>query len=120
MNHSTECFCFMICKCIPYIFVIEVVRLLIKCLVPFKDHNIVAWKKMDLERRISNIVAKLPTSASNFLTKSYFKALAYKNIGIRGTHCSPKDIQQEKMKIKILPALSDNYMYLIIDDTTHQ
>ena len=32
---------------------------------------------------------------------------------MRGTHCISQLIQQDKMKVKILPALSDNYMYLV-------
>ena len=38
---------------------------------------------------------------------------ALKNLGFRGVHCISQVIQQDKMKVKILPALSDNYMYLV-------
>ena len=43
---------------------------------------------------------------------------ALKNIGFRGHHSISTLVQQDKMKVKILPALSDNYMYLVIDDLT--
>ena len=33
-------------------------------------------------------------------------------------HCKPLDTQLAKMKIKLIPALEDNYMYLLIDETT--
>ena len=90
----------------------------------------------------ANLVTKLPNSLSTFITKSYFKGTitksakketvtreyffkylinkvisntvtALKQVGIRGSHCSQQLIQQDKMKVKILPALSDNYMYLV-------
>lgn len=69
---------------------------------------------------MSNIFGKLPTCLSTFATKSYFKVNALKNIGLRGTHCMSQLVQQDKMKVKILPALSDNYMYLVIDDATNE
>merc|ERR1712156_728429 len=69
---------------------------------------------------MSNLLSKLPSSLATFATKSYFRVNALKNIGLRGTHCISQVIQQDKMKVKILPALSDNYMYLIIDDATNE
>jgi len=69
---------------------------------------------------MSSLVTKLPTSVSNFITKSYFKVNALKNIGFRGSHCASQVVHQDRMKVKILPALSDNYMYLIIDDSTNE
>ncbi len=50
----------------------------------------------------------------------FTKVSALKNVGLRGSHCISQSIQHEKMKVQILPALSDNYMYLIIDDMTNE
>lgn len=44
-----------------------------------------------------------------------FLVSALRQNGFRGTHSSPAIIQLEKMQITILPALSDNYMYLVIN-----
>ena len=43
----------------------------------------------------------------------YLSANAYLKLGANGTHSDQSLIQQNKMKVKILPALSDNYMYLV-------
>ncbi len=43
----------------------------------------------------------------------FFLAKAFQNLGLRGVHSAQKVFQYDKMKIKILPALSDNYMYLV-------
>ena len=40
-------------------------------------------------------------------------AKAFQNLGLRGVHSAQKVFQYDAMKIKILPALSDNYMYLV-------
>ena len=42
-----------------------------------------------------------------------FLANAYLKLGANGTHSDQSLVQQNKMKVKILPALSDNYMYLV-------
>ena len=119
---------------------------------------------------MSRIVTRLPTSLSNFITKTYFKGKnftrfqlilllswfmfqetkpenarhiqewlyikyhttrrqtnllennlkmgsfvvdKYRKVGSRGAHCISQTINQDKMRVKILPALSDNYMYLV-------
>ena len=36
-----------------------------------------------------------------------------RKVGSRGAHCVSQTINQDKMRVKILPALSDNYMYLV-------
>lgn len=38
---------------------------------------------------------------------------ALRHNGLRGTHSAQEIIQLNKMKVTILPALSDNYMYLV-------
>ena len=35
------------------------------------------------------------------------------NVGVRGTHSVTKNMSQIGFQVKILPALSDNYMYLV-------
>ncbi|KAG5889303.1 hypothetical protein JTB14_031950 [Gonioctena quinquepunctata] len=45
---------------------------------------------------------------------------ALRNNGYRGAHTTPVTINLNQMKITILPALSDNYMYLITDENTKQ
>ena len=42
-----------------------------------------------------------------------FSAKAFQKLGFRGSHSASTVFQYEAMKIKILPALSDNYMYLV-------
>lgn len=38
----------------------------------------------------------------------------------RETHSCPEHHQYERMDVKILPALQDNYMYLIVDKATNE
>ena len=45
--------------------------------------------------------------------KCVFSAHAYLKLGVNGTHSDQKLVRQNKMQVKILPALSDNYMYLV-------
>ena len=45
--------------------------------------------------------------------KALISAKAFQKLGLRGTHSQQKVFQYEAMKVKILPALSDNYMYLV-------
>ena len=45
-----------------------------------------------------------------------FSVTAFQQVGLRGSHCAQQVIVQDKMRIKILPALSDNYMYLVRDN----
>lgn len=40
--------------------------------------------------------------------------------GLRGVHSTSVTIQQPNMKVQILPALQDNYMYLIIDEKSKE
>lgn len=41
-----------------------------------------------------------------------------RTVGIRGSHSCPENLKMSNMLVKILPALQDNYMYLIIDSVT--
>ncbi|XP_037722195.1 hydroxyacylglutathione hydrolase, mitochondrial isoform X1 [Drosophila subpulchrella] len=43
-----------------------------------------------------------------------------RKVGLRGMHSTLEDVKLEGMEIKILPALQDNYMYLIVDTKTRE
>ena len=45
--------------------------------------------------------------------KNIYLGSAVLNVGARGTHSISKNMAQAGMQIKILTALSDNYMYLV-------
>ncbi|XP_076263959.1 hydroxyacylglutathione hydrolase tenzing norgay isoform X2 [Rhynchophorus ferrugineus] len=62
----------------------------------------------------------LPNKLIQGLTAAYFKVLAFKSVGLRGSHSSHINISLPKMKVTVLPALSDNYMYLISDENTKE
>ena len=47
------------------------------------------------------------------IPKNLYLGSAILNVGTRGTHSISKNMAQAGMHIKILPALSDNYMYLV-------
>lgn len=52
---------------------------------------------------------------------SPFLANACLKHGLRGTHSAQSLIRpSDKMRVKILPALSDNYMYLLVDEETNE
>nr|BAN20634.1 hydroxyacylglutathione hydrolase [Riptortus pedestris] len=59
----------------------------------------------------------LPDGISKSLTAIYYKT---KLIGAQGSHSLAKHIKMSAMSVKILPALQDNYMYLVIDDKTKE
>jgi len=41
-------------------------------------------------------------------------------LSVRGCHSSQNLVTGDSMRVKILPALSDNYMYLLVDNKTNQ
>ncbi|KRF99004.1 uncharacterized protein Dwil_GK10504, isoform B [Drosophila willistoni] len=43
-----------------------------------------------------------------------------RTVGLRGMHSTLEDVALAGMQVKILPALQDNYMYLIIDNKTKE
>ncbi|KAF5289769.1 hypothetical protein FQA39_LY03686 [Lamprigera yunnana] len=69
---------------------------------------------------LKQIVTRLPNSVVQRLTEFYCRVNTFARYGFRGTHTAQNCINFEKMKIRILPALTDNYMYLIIDEKTKQ
>ncbi|CAG9584837.1 unnamed protein product [Danaus chrysippus] len=66
---------------------------------------------------LARFVNSLPFALSQRLTKLYFRALSWKQVGL---HSEPTSIEYKAMDIKILPALQDNYMYLIVDKATKE
>lgn len=63
----------------------------------------------------------LPDSVTQGLTAAYFKVLAFKTLGFSGRfHSEPQTIIQGEMRVRILPALQDNYMYLVVDEKTKE
>ncbi|KAK4874833.1 hypothetical protein RN001_014193 [Aquatica leii] len=73
-----------------------------------------------LRKEMHEECARLPDSCVQRLISIYYRANAFRKFGRRGSHSAQNIINFEKMKIRILPALSDNYMYLVIDETTKQ
>ncbi|XP_029669485.1 hydroxyacylglutathione hydrolase, mitochondrial-like isoform X3 [Formica exsecta] len=61
-----------------------------------------------------------PTWLENKLTSIYFRAKSISSNGFRGSHSLSATVDHSNMKIQILPALQDNYMYLIIDEATQE
>ena len=47
-------------------------------------------------------------------------ATALSSVGFRGFHSAQKLVTGDSMRVRILPALSDNYMYLLVDTNTNQ
>ncbi|KAL7633617.1 UNVERIFIED_CONTAM: hypothetical protein RMT77_016150 [Armadillidium vulgare] len=66
------------------------------------------------------ISSVLPERAVQGITAAYFKANSWYNLGSGKYHSTQELVTYSKMKVNILPALSDNYMYLLIDDTTKE
>ncbi|CAG0916323.1 unnamed protein product [Notodromas monacha] len=60
-----------------------------------------------------------PERVTQGITAVYFKAGALWNVGF-GTHSKSVSIAQSAMKVRIIPALSDNYMYLLMDPATKE
>lgn len=53
---------------------------------------------------------------NNFIIFWLVVASALRKNGLQGHHSSSAAVNLERMKVKILPALSDNYMYLVISN----
>lgn len=66
----------------------------------------------------SGLSRRLPDRITQRAIALYFTVEAWSKIGRRGFHSSEKTVDQNTMKIRILPALSDNYMYLLMDPNT--
>merc|ERR1712059_51014 len=57
---------------------------------------------------------------SNRAVAAYFTVEAWSKVGLRGFHSQQVVVDQTNMKVRVLPALSDNYMYLLMDQSTRQ
>ncbi|KAK4318225.1 hypothetical protein Pmani_010762 [Petrolisthes manimaculis] len=62
----------------------------------------------------------LPEWAVQRLTATYFRANAWYNVGSGKFHSNQSSVDHANMKVKILPALSDNYMYLVVDEVSKE
>ncbi|EDV97263.1 hydroxyacylglutathione hydrolase, mitochondrial isoform X2 [Drosophila grimshawi] len=69
---------------------------------------------------LSSAWKSVATSIETQLTSYYFRVQKLRTIGVRGMHSSLEDVKLESMQVKILPALQDNYMYLIVDNKTRE
>lgn len=75
---------------------------------------------IDLEWMFQLVSSFLPEWALQRLTATYFRANAWYTVGIGRYHSIQTNINHTSMKVKILPALSDNYMYLLMDEKTKE
>ncbi|CAG4937009.1 unnamed protein product [Parnassius apollo] len=66
---------------------------------------------------LARVINSLPLRLSQGITKLYFRALTWKQ---QGFHSIQEHLEYNKMDVKILPALQDNYMYLIVDKATKE
>jgi len=66
------------------------------------------------------VSARLPESFTQTLVAVVFKAKALQTVGLRGTHSIQTTTAGANMKVIALPALSDNYMYLLVDKSTKE
>jgi hypothetical protein len=70
-------------------------------------------------RVIINVLSQINVILTNILGDNIFTMTtsvpgkALQKLGLRGTHSAQKVFSYDAMRIKILPALSDNYMYLV-------
>jgi hydroxyacylglutathione hydrolase len=51
---------------------------------------------------------------------TYFRVEKLLKVGVRGTHSAQAITTNKNMQIHILPALSDNYMYLLVDQKSRE
>jgi len=68
-------------------------------------------------RLISSV---LPERAIQGLTGVYFKSQHLLTVGRGKCHSSQVTVDHLNMKVQVLPALSDNYMYLLIDEASRE
>lgn len=69
---------------------------------------------------LSTLWRRLSNGLTQNATAAYFRAQKLRSVGIRGSHSCPENLKMSDMQIKILPALQDNYMYLIVDAATKE
>jgi len=68
---------------------------------------------------MNRLVSILPDSCLTVLTSAYFRFSAWKALGSR-SHSQVSCVSDSKMKVHIIPALQDNYMYLLVDESSNE
>jgi len=68
----------------------------------------------------SFVSRRLPETVTQTLVATFFRVRALQTVGLRGTHSIQTTSTGLNMKIRVLPALSDNYMYLLVDKSTKE
>ncbi|XP_030387919.1 hydroxyacylglutathione hydrolase, mitochondrial isoform X2 [Scaptodrosophila lebanonensis] len=68
----------------------------------------------------SSVWKGIATSLETKATAVYFRVQKFRTVGIRGMHSTLEEVKLDGMQVKILPALQDNYMYLIVDGKTQE
>ncbi|XP_017841014.2 hydroxyacylglutathione hydrolase, mitochondrial isoform X2 [Drosophila busckii] len=68
----------------------------------------------------SSVWKSVATNIETQLTSYYFRVQKIRKVGFRGMHSTLEDVMVGGMEVKILPALQDNYMYLIVDNKTRE
>jgi len=63
---------------------------------------------------------RLPNYVTQGAVATYFRVSAIRDVGFRGTHSIQTVQPGETMQVRVLPALSDNYMYLLVDQNTKE
>jgi len=66
------------------------------------------------------VSSRLPNYVTQAAVATYFRVTAIRTVGFRGTHSIQTSQKGENMQVRILPALSDNYMYLLVDSKTRE
>jgi len=73
-----------------------------------------------LARFTTNIFSRLSNNVNKAATNSFFHGRSCINVGILENHGVANRMSQQDFQVEILPALSDNYMYLIVDKATNE
>ena len=73
-----------------------------------------------LSSLFSFVSRNLPLGVTERATALYFRASKVSKVGFRGFHSEQKLVTSDTMRVRILPALSDNYMYLLVDENTNE
>ncbi|XP_034480444.1 hydroxyacylglutathione hydrolase, mitochondrial isoform X2 [Drosophila innubila] len=68
----------------------------------------------------SSVWKSVASGIETQLTSYYFRVQKLRTVGFRGMHSTVEDVKLIGFDVKILPALQDNYMYLIVDNKTRE
>jgi len=67
---------------------------------------------------MSRFLSYLPNVVSRTIIAGFFHFRAWRTVGFRGFHSKMDFNAMSDISVKIVPVLSDNYMYLVIDNQT--